>query len=385
LDWWIKESPVFFAKTNILSQVQPVMETFKQQTLMRPMGGRVILAIGLLGSLFVSSGFAAKPPYNTVITTVSVGQEPVAIAVSPNSKTAYVANYSSSSVSVIDADKYDVVATTPVAPHPQCLAVSPDGTKLYVSSGGTPGTISVIDTTQPGYPVSTSFSVGSDNLAGLAVTPNGDELYVANPGDLAGGVPGTLLVLDTSNYSLTTTLQTGGQPYQILVPKDGSQAELLNNAGTGYLQYVDWATNKILRSTVAGGQFFFPAGIAIDGLASKLFVTSQVNYVSIIDAKTGSIIKQCLAQADESTAMELGQPAVKPNAQFLYVPYTYNETTGVYGNQVAMLLVYTGEIDGSPIQVGNNPTWIELSPNADTLYVANKNDGTVTVINSMAQ
>ena len=362
------------------------MEISEQQTLVRPMGRRLILALGLSGSLIVSSGFAAAPPYNTVITTVSVGQSPVAIVVSPNDKTAYVANYNSSSISVIDAaNNYQVAATTTVAPNPQYLAVSPDGTRLYVSSAGNPGTISVIDTTKSTYPLLKSFSVGSDNLAGLAVTPNGNELYVASPGDLAGGIAGTVLVLDTSTDALTTTLQTGGQPYQVLLPINATEAYLLNSAGSGYAQLINSSTGKIVRTNVAGGRIFFPTGIATEGTANKLFITSQFNYVTVFDIKTRTVINQFLAQTDVSTAMELGQPAVKPNGQYLYVPYSYNATTNAYPNQVIMLLVYTGEILGKPIAVGKHPVWAQLAPHGDTLYVANENDGTVTVIDSQAQ
>jgi YVTN family beta-propeller protein len=361
------------------------MEVSKQQISVKPMARRLILAIGLSSSLIMSSGFAAKPPYNTVITTVSVGQEPVSIVVSPNNKTAYVANYNSSSVSEIDATGDYTVTTTTVAQYPQYLAVSPDGSRLYVSSAGNPGTITVIDTTNPTYPVLTSFSVGSANLAGLAVTPNGDELYVANPGDLADGVAGTVLVLNTSTYALSATLQTGGQPYQVLLPIHGTEAYVLNSGGSGYAQFIDWSSGTIARTGVAGGRIFYPTGVATEGNAAKLFITSQVNYVSVYDTKNGTVINQFLAQTDLSTAMELGQPAVKPNGQYLYVPYSYNATTGAYPNQVVMLLVYTGKILGEPITVGNHPVWAQLSPNGNTLYVANENDGTVTVINSTAQ
>jgi hypothetical protein len=65
-----------------------MMQVFKQQTVVRPMGIRLVLAMGLSGSMMIASsglarpgdsiGIAAKPPRNKVITTVQVAGGPSA-------------------------------------------------------------------------------------------------------------------------------------------------------------------------------------------------------------------------------------------------------------------------------------------------------------------
>ena len=367
------------------------MQLFKQETAVRPTGRHLVLAMGLLGSMIIVSsglaqsadsiGIAPKVPKNTVITTVTV-EPSFAIVVSPDSKTVYVANYFSSSVSVLDAtNNYTVKATTSVGSYPGYLAISPDGNTLYVSCYANPGTVSVIDTTQSSYPVTATLTAGVYS-EGLAVTPDGKELYVTNQGYLSNGIQGTVSVFDTSTNALTTTVATGGAPYLVVFTDHGKQADLLNSAGTGYLQFINTVSGKISSSTGAGGAIFFPDGVVTDSSASTLYITNEANYVTVCDAKTGKGNKQFFVSPDIATEMELGQPAVTPNGKYMYVSYAYNYLTSSPGNQVVMLDVATGKVVGSPIPVGNDPYWIQMAPNGDTLYVANERDGTVTVIDT---
>jgi YVTN family beta-propeller protein len=64
---------------------------------------------------------------NAVVTTIAVGDTPVAVAVAPNGTRAYVTNFFSETVSVIDTATNAVVATIPVGNGPWGVAVSPGG------------------------------------------------------------------------------------------------------------------------------------------------------------------------------------------------------------------------------------------------------------------
>jgi hypothetical protein len=76
------------------------MQISKQQHVASLMGRCLIWAMGFSSTLMVASpglaqgadsaGIGAKPPKNTVITTINVGKNPAAIAVSPDNKTVYV-------------------------------------------------------------------------------------------------------------------------------------------------------------------------------------------------------------------------------------------------------------------------------------------------------
>src|SRR5262249_25544096 len=124
------------------------------------------LSLGLLGVMLGSTPAEAKPfayvtnfgsntvlvidtATNTVVATVPVGRFPRGVAITPDGTHAYVANEFSFTVSVIDTATNTVVATVPVGINPVGVAITPDGTHAYVMNNTLCcrlGTVSVIDT-----------------------------------------------------------------------------------------------------------------------------------------------------------------------------------------------------------------------------------------------
>ena len=82
---------------------------------------------------------------NAVVHTVSVGSGPRAVAITPNGSAAYVANYSSGTVSVIDTFTNAVVNTVTVGSGPYAMVISHNGNDAYVANYGS-NTVSVINT-----------------------------------------------------------------------------------------------------------------------------------------------------------------------------------------------------------------------------------------------
>jgi DNA-binding beta-propeller fold protein YncE len=356
---------------------------------------RLLFGMGLSGSMMMaSSGLAqpadsisvaakAKVPQNTVIATVPVGAS--AIVVSPDNNTVYVANNSSiESVVVLDAtNNYAVKGTIAVPGVANYLAISPDGNTLYVAgynyNSGIAGNVYVIATNQPTYPVVMTLAI-SGLPQGLAVTPDGKTLFVPYT-NYSYELPGGVEMFATSNYA-ETPIQTGGAPFEFVIAEQGKQADLLNGIpGTGYLQFINPVTGTLSSSIAGGGQIHYAVGMTTDASGSTLYIANLGNYVTVCNAKDGKVIKQILVSPNIDDKIGLGQPAVTPDGQYLYVPLMYNYTLQKDPNQVAMFDVSTGKIVGPPIAVGLSPVWAQMAPNGDTLYVANQ-DGTVTVVDT---
>ena len=319
----------------------------------------------------------AKEPKNQVIATISVGNSPLSIVVSPDNASAYVVNYGSNSVSIIDTGTNMITTNITVGGLPVGSAITPDGKTLLVTNSHD-STVSVIS-------ISTGSVVATINVGpnprGLGVTPDGGEAYVGNCGD------GTVSIINVASQQVSATVNIGGFPELIaFVPvTSGYQAEVMNSSGVaGYLPTINVSTHQVSKGYPLAGEIFYPQGMAIAPGSSTVYITDEYNYAAVISGTAGRLQKALLAAGFlEST--KLAQPAITPDGRFLYVPYYYNESTGTIGNQVAMIDLRTGRLNASQITVGNFPYWLASSPNGTRLYVANAGDNTVSVVDITLQ
>jgi DNA-binding beta-propeller fold protein YncE len=236
------------------------------------------------------------------------------------------------------------------------------------------GAIIVYDTTQPTYPHTIITTQGSPNS--VTVTPDGTMLYVTeeNFSTPFFGVE----IFSTSTQALVNTIATGGYPEDLQFANSGQQADLLNFAGSGGLQFIDTASQTV-SSTVVGGQIFYPQAMTINVAATKLYVGDGDNYVTACNALTGAATGTFLFGPGPLSSAVAGQPALTPNGHYLYIPQVSPAGSGY---QVVMLDAKSGAIVGSPITVGNVPVAVATAPNGKALYVSNSSDATVTVVNT---
>jgi YVTN family beta-propeller protein len=113
---------------------------------------------------------------------------------------AYVANFLSTSVSVIDTETskvVDTIALPQMGVGPTGIVITPDGTRAYVGAGGAT-TVVVRDTVN--NKVVTSIPVGGLPF-GVASTPDGRLIYIANPAS-------DVSVIDTTRNEVVATVPT---------------------------------------------------------------------------------------------------------------------------------------------------------------------------------
>ncbi len=117
-------------------------------------------------------------PRNKVVATISVGQGPNAIAVSPDSSEVLVGCVTSGDVYAINAITNSVIASVPVGTSPTGAALSEDGATGYLSNL-TARTVTVVGTGS-GNIVAT-LTVGTTPEY-LAISPDGTQVWVPNTG-----------------------------------------------------------------------------------------------------------------------------------------------------------------------------------------------------------
>jgi YVTN family beta-propeller protein len=117
---------------------------------------------------------------------IPVGNGANSIGISPDGSQAVVTNEADNSISIINTHQATSIKTVPVGAAPNDVAISSDGTKAYVLDGAG-RTISVADLsrhTVVGDPI--PIPPGADPTAvALALSPQGDQIYVANDEDVA--------------------------------------------------------------------------------------------------------------------------------------------------------------------------------------------------------
>ncbi len=102
---------------------------------------------------------------------------PLALAISPDGHTLFVANAGSRTVLLVEARSGKRLRTVEVEGRPTALALSPDGRRLYVACAAPVSKILALDTSSGA--IARTLEAGHTTSA-LAVTPDGNHLFACN-------------------------------------------------------------------------------------------------------------------------------------------------------------------------------------------------------------
>jgi YVTN family beta-propeller protein len=188
---------------------------------------------------------------------VKVGGYPDAIALNPSGTTAYVANYSSNTITPIDLKNDKAGAPIPAGLGPADIAIAPDGKTAYVTDDGSSSvlghTVTPIDlaTGKAGTPI----QVGQ-GPQGIAITPDGKTAYVADAGAIVAGQRGaighTVTPIDLATGKAGPPIAVGNGPTGVAISPDGSTV-FVTNLDSGSVSPISTATNKAAAAIAVPG------------------------------------------------------------------------------------------------------------------------------------
>lgn len=292
-----------------------------------PLPPNVVAYVALAGSgSGIGNGHVVAPV--TVSTTsggqkvgakIKVGSYPDAVAITPNGKMAYVANYTSNTVTPIDLATNKARPAIPVGVGPSAIAIAPNGKTAYVSDDGSStvlgDTVTPIDlaTNKPESPI----TVGT-GPQGIVITPDGSTAYVADAGAIVSGQSGavgdTVTPIDLATKTAGKAITVGNGPTGIAITPDGTQV-FVTNLDSGSVSPITTASNT------AGAPIAVPGGpVAVAVAAGNAWV---------VDAPSGSSA----------------------------------------GNNVVPIAV-SSDSAGKPITVGKGAQAIAITPDGQTAWVA---------------
>jgi YVTN family beta-propeller protein len=301
-----------------------------------------------------------------LIGRVAVGHMPRGIALSPDGQQLFVTNAWSDTVSVIDTASLQVLQTFPTGSEPSGVVSDKHGTTLYVANRLS-GDVSVIDL-KSGQ--ETKRLLAGRGASYLALSPNGKSIYCTliypNPGASRSQPNSEITVIDTERQIVVERklLHNVAGVFHVAMSTDGhlGVAAQLRPKNLIPLAHVEhgWAFGDSLTlfGDDVGGTvqipideldryYALPWGVAIAPDKSKIFLTTAGSQsVTVIDVP--SLLKTVHARR---------QPFV-------------NDLSAASDYVVTR------------IPVGHNPRGVLLSPDGRRLYVANRLDDNIAVIDT---
>jgi DNA-binding beta-propeller fold protein YncE len=304
----------------------------------------------------------------------------------------YVTNEDGASVSQYDAGAGGLLAPlfppTVAAPGPREVAVSPDGASIYLTNGGN-DSVSQYDVGAGGKltPKSPATVAAGANPIGVAASPNGRSIYVAN--FIGGNFGGTVSQYDVGPGGGLTpksppTVFADHDPSGVAVSPDGQSVYVANfhlqENGT-VSQYgvgPDGALSPKSPATVGTGEDPVQVAVSPDGMS--VYVTNNSsNTVSQYDVGAGGK----LSPKSPATVAGDGGPfgvAVGPDGKSVYVTNLPRES----GSPTTVSQFDVGA-DGkltpkSPATVaaGIAPEGVAVSADGKSVYVANNDSNSIS-------
>lgn len=370
----------------------------------RPMVISAVMVLAIAGALLAFAGVAGAKPESEEARYLS----PREMVLSPDGRWLYVLCEASDEVRVVDTTTGSVAKTVGVGHVPRGIAVSPDGKQLFVTNSWD-DTVSVIDTAamRAIRTLATGFEPN-----GVVVDREGKSLYVANR------LSNDVSVIDMESGQETKRLAAGrGASYLALSP-DGRRVyctHVYPKLGThrtppeSEVTVIDTAKQRVVgRENLPNVAGVFHTAVSGDG---RLLVAAQLrpkNLVPLAHVEHGwafgdslalfgddvkGVVQVPLDELERYFAMPYGV-VITPDKRKLYVTSSGTDIVTVIDIQKLLQRVQTAaapmanDLSASAqyvvgrIPVGRNPKGLLLSRDGTRLFVANRLDDSISVIDT---
>ncbi|EEF62162.1 alkaline phosphatase family protein [Pedosphaera parvula] len=228
----------------------------------------------------------------------------------------------------------------------------------------------------------------------LALSPDGKTIYVKNMLNVVVVDVASLNIMQLLNYPQNN----GASMHGIAVSKDGLHVYVtdainsLHEAGVGTNGMLSWS-----RSISMIGADTDPCGVALSSDGSKAYVcVGKSNIVAVVDLASGTVTKQInvgiapwdiVLSQDNSVAYVSDWGGRRPlpgdTTALSAGSQVVVDQRGIGSSGTVSIVNLISNSVVAEIPTGLHPSDIELSSDGSTLYVANANSDTVTVIDTI--
>lgn len=311
-------------------------------------------AAPLLWSLNSTKGSVSTIETSTnqvVGTAIPTGEGPISIAIAPNGRRAYVANFTDESVTVIGTATRKLIATISLPGNAERIAISPDGKTAYVTVESNENVFPIdTETNAVGAPI----PVGPEASA-VAFSPDGKLAYV-------GIDPQAVQVIETATgKAVGKPIEVGGHPSAVVFTPNGETAYVA--AGNE----IAAISTALQQKTLAINGLAEVSGIAIDPRGLRLYVSrASLGTVTAYDTPTNQPVGLPISFAGEPQEI-----AITPDGKTAYVavagaeavvPIDLRNASPKAGTPIAMAGSGVGRLvvapDQSPTAVFTPPSMV---------------------------
>ena len=290
-----------------------------------------------------------------------------------------VSNEGSGDISIVDPQKLAVVASIPVGTRPRGLALSPAGDQLYVALSGTPVGGPGVDESKLPPPDKQADGIGVIDLAArrllrvlrgvsdperVAVSKDGRRLFVASEDQ------GKLIAFDLSSGAITARAPVGAEAEGVDLTPDGARIFVTSEA-ENHVSVLQ-AGSLITVAQVPVG--LRPRSTAFSPDGARAYVANEAGG-SITEIDTGTLKPTRDMKMPQAGLLPM-HVLVSPDGHMLYV------STG-RGRHIVALDARNGAVSGT-VEAGTRPWGLAISPDGGELYSANGPSNDVAVITAAA-
>ncbi len=232
--------------------------------------------------------------------------------------------------------------------RPVDLALAPDGRTLFIKNMTS---LLVVDVSSWRLLATLAYPGGGASLHGIAVSPDGTHVYVTGAGNEL--YQWNVSTNQAVTFSQTITLPNGSDPCGIALSADGATAYVcLSIANSLAVVNLNKGTSHQINVGIA------PWDVVLSPNGSSAYVSDWGGRTPVVG---------------DPTATSVGSSVVIDNR-------------GVGASGVVSFVDLSGNgAELAQVATGLHPSDLALSPDGNTLYVANANSDTVTVINTQTR
>lgn len=216
-----------------------------------------------------------------VINTISIGERPRGIGVSPDGNELYVAVSEENKIKVVDTNSLQILREFDAGPGPEAFAVHPGG-NIYLSNEDN-ATASVINP-KTGKLIA-QIRVGLEP-EGVAVSEDGKRVIVTSEST------SMLHVIRVPEHTIEYNILVGARPRSATFTRDGNLAYATAEV-SGEVVKVDMNTGEVLKTSTLNDENAKPKDVLLSHDEKTLYVAGgRSNAVKVMNADTLELIRK---------------------------------------------------------------------------------------------